>query len=231
VVSEPPVILIGAGGHARVLIDVLRRLDRGILFATEDDPELHGSDISGVPIRGADERILEHHPGSIGLVNAVGSVGRPSTRRRVFERFNDRGYRFESVIHPSAVVAASVELGEGVQVMAGAVIQPGVRIGTNVLVNTCASLDHDCVVAPHTHVAPGVTLSGGVRIGEAAHIGTGAVVIQGIEIGNGAIVGAGGVVVRNVPPGVTVVGVPAGPIREGRDDGDDRIDGRDGERA
>jgi len=211
--ADAPVILIGAGGHARVLIEALRLQGRHILFATDDDEGLLGTSVSGVRIEGPDGRVLEVPPDSVGLVNAVGSVTAPIDRRRVFEQFVERGYRFEQIIHPTAVLASSVELGEGVQVMAGAVIQPSVIIGPNVLINTRACIDHDCVIEAHVHVAPGVTLSGGVHVHDTVHIGTGATVIQGIDIGREAVVGAGAVVVRDVAAGATVLGVPARRIR------------------
>lgn len=216
--ADVPVILIGAGGHAGVLIEVLRQQGRHILFATDDDEGLHGSKVSGVQIEGPDARVLEVPPDSVRLINAVGSVTAPTRRRRVFEQFVERGYRFEQVIHPTAVLASSVELGEGAQVMAGAVIQPSAIIGPNVLVNTRACVDHDCVIEAHVHVAPGVTLSGGVHVHDTVHIGTGATVIQNIDIGREAVVGAGAVVVGDVSAGATVVGVPARRIRNAPED-------------
>jgi len=211
--ADVPVILIGAGGHAGVLIEALRLLGRNILFATDDDEGLHGNSVSGVRIAGSDGRVLEVPPDSVGLINAVGSVTAPTARRQVFEQFVERGYRFEQVIHPTAILASSVELGEGVQVMAGAVIQASTSIGPNVLINTLACVDHDCIIEAHVHVAPGVTLSGGVHVHDTVHIGTGATVIQSIDIGRQAVVGAGAVVVRDVAAGATVLGVPARRIR------------------
>lgn len=207
--AQRPVILIGGGGHARVLIEALRLQGRQILFATDDDEGLHGGEVFGVRIEGPDGCVLEIPADSVGLVNAVGSVTAPIGRRRVFEQFVERGYRFEQVIHPTAVLASSAELGEGVQVMAGAVIQPSAIIGPNALINTRASVDHDCVIEAHVHVAPGVTLSGGVHVHDTVHVGTGATVIQGIDIGREAVVGAGAVVVRDVEAGAIVLGVPA----------------------
>lgn len=211
--ADVPVILIGAGGHAGVLIEALRLQGRHILFATDDDEALHGSKVSGVRIEGPDDRVLEFPPDSVALINAVGSVAAPIDRRRVFEGFVERRYRFEQVIHPTAVIASSVKLGEGVQVMAGAVIQPSTIIGPNVLINTRACVDHDCRIEAHVHVAPGVTLSGGVHVHDTVHIGTGATVIQGIDVGREAVVGAGAAVVRDVAAGATVLGVPARRIR------------------
>lgn len=204
-----PVLLVGGGGHAKVLVEALLAGDAVIAGIVDADPARQGKDVLGVPVIGGDEVAGEYPAGEIRLVNAVGSTGLPVVRRGIFERFAARGFRFASVAHPSAVIASDVELGEGAQVMAGAVIQPGCRIGANTIINTRASVDHDCVIGDHAHIAPGVTLSGGVTVGEGCHIGTGATVIQGITIGEGSVVGAGAVVTKDVAAGVTVVGVPA----------------------
>ena len=205
----PTVIVVGAGGHARVLIDALQRAGIQILFATDADPAKHGQSVLGVPVIGGDEALAAHTPGSVHLVVGLGSVGADGPRRAVFERLAGNGHRFATVIHPSAVVAPDVTLLEGAQVMAGAVVQTGSRIGRNAIVNTGACVDHDCRIGNHAHVAPGVTLSGGVEIGEGAFVGVGACVIQSVRVGQGSVVAAGAVVIRDVPAGTCVMGVPA----------------------
>lgn len=204
-----PLILIGGGDHARVLIDLIQQLGHTILFASDNDPIRHGTSIAGVMVKGDDSLIKEYDLHKILLVNAVGSISRPVARRSVYATFKDLGYQFISLIHPHAIISPSSQMGEGVQVMAGAVIQAGVVLDDDVLVNTNTTVDHDCLIGKHVHVAPGVTLSGKVRIGDASHIGTGASVIQGIRIGTDAVVGAGSVVICDVPDHATVVGVPA----------------------
>lgn len=204
-----PVLVLGAGGHAKVLVEALLAHAAVIAGIVDADPALMGMTLLGVPVIGGDELVGEFPPTEIMLVNGIGSIGLPIKRRELFVKFKALGYRFATVIHPSAVVSSDVELGEGAQVMAGAVIQPGSRIGCNAIVNTRASVDHDCIIGNHCHVAPGVTLSGGVMTGESCHIGTGATVIQGVRIGGGSVAGAGALVLRDVPPAVTVVGVPA----------------------
>lgn len=183
-----PVIVLGAGGHAKVLIDALLASSVIIVGIVDPNPALAGTKILGVPVLGGDDVVDEIPPSQVQLVNGLGSVGLPANRQQLFARFKEMGYSFATVVHPSAVVASDVVLGEGPQVMAGAVIQPGSKIGLNSIINTRASVDHDCIIGDHVHIAPGVTLSGGVSVGACSHIGTGATVIQGISIGNGCLV-------------------------------------------
>jgi len=204
-----PVIVIGAGGHAKVLIDTLRTSSVVIEGIVDADPQLTGTKVLGIPVLGGDELLSTYIPADCVLVNAIGSVGSTLLRADLFCRFRSLGFRFLTIIHPSATIASDAILDEGAQVMAGAIIQPGSRIGMNSIVNTKVSIDHDCIIDADVHLAPGVTLSGGVRVGNGVHVGTGAIVIQGIEIGRNSVIGAGSVVLRDVPEGVTVYGVPA----------------------
>jgi sugar O-acyltransferase (sialic acid O-acetyltransferase NeuD family) len=210
-VRQPPVIVIGAGGHAGVLLHTLALLSRRVLFATETDEGRHGHEVGGVEIRGGDDLVFDHPPEAVELVNGIGSTRVPQSRRTVFERFRSAGYRFASVVHPTAVIAPTASLGQGVQVMAGAVVQHNARIGDNALLNTRASVDHDCVIGEHVHVAPGVTVCGSVLIGAATHVGAGATILQGLHIGDRVLIGAGSVVVSPVPSDSQVLGVPARP--------------------
>jgi sugar O-acyltransferase (sialic acid O-acetyltransferase NeuD family) len=204
-----PLIILGAGGHAKVLIDALRLRDGDLLGVTDADAGKKGGRLMGVPVFGGDEEVAKYPAETVRLVNGLGSVRVGHHRRDLFERFKSRGYLFARVIHPSAVLAADAVLSEGVQIMAGAVVQAGCRIGSNAIINTRATVDHDCDIADHVHISPGATLCGGVAVGEGAHIGAGATVIQGVRIGRNSLVAAGAVVIRDVPEGATVAGVPA----------------------
>jgi UDP-perosamine 4-acetyltransferase len=192
------VILIGGGGHARVLIDALRLTEVEIVGIIDQKYGEGFSSQVDVTVLGNDDAVLKYDPIEIRLVNAVGSISSTLKRKMIFEKFQAMGYRFQTVIHPSAVIASDVQLEEGVQVLAGAVIQTGSRIGANTIVNTKASVDHDCLVGRHVHLAPGVTLSGGVAIGDEVHMGTGSVVIQNIRVTGPGLVRAGSVVIQDL---------------------------------
>jgi UDP-perosamine 4-acetyltransferase len=199
--SLPPIIIVGAGGHAKVALDALRRAGRPVLGMVDQDQSKHGKIILGATVLGGDDVVFARRPEEIVLVNGVGSVRRPRTRRDVYERFTARGFKFTTVIHPSAIIAENVVLGAGAQIMAGAVIQAGARIGADTIINTGATLDHDCDIGEHVHVAPGVTLSGDVVVGPTTHIGCGATIVQGVKIGPDCLVHAGAVVVADIAEG------------------------------
>ncbi|MBX5437763.1 MAG: acetyltransferase [Alicyclobacillaceae bacterium] len=203
-----PVILLGGGGHAKVLLEILVYRSLDVLGYATDDSEPPKRTLPNVRWLGTDEAVTAFAPSEVELVNALGSTGRPEGRTNLYLAFKRKGYRFVSLVHPSATVSPTVLLGEGAQVLAGAVIQAGAVLGQNVIVNTRASVDHDCSVGDHVHIAPGATICGGVQIGEATHIGAGATVVQGVTIGRGCVIGAGAVVLKDVPDGSLVVGVP-----------------------
>ncbi|MGQ9558024.1 MAG: acetyltransferase [Desulfurispora sp.] len=204
--SKKSVILIGGGGHARVVLDLLLLNGTTVLGITEKYKQIT---LFNVPIIGDDDVILDYSPDKIMLANGLGFADSLENRAKVYNFFKKKGYRFETLIHPSAVLSPLACLAEGVQVMAGAVVQVGCLIGENTIINTRASVDHDCVLGKHVHIAPGAIVSGGVTIGDNAYIGAGATLIHGVTIGKNSIVAAGAVVVRDVPDNVTVMGVPA----------------------
>jgi UDP-perosamine 4-acetyltransferase len=203
-----PIIIIGAGGHAKVLIDALKLLTAPILGISEQDSATVNSELLGVAVICKNGELKKYPPEGVTLVNGLGGVKDTSSRREVFERLKMLGYVFSQVIHPSAVISANAVLGEGVQVMAGAIIQAGVRVAENTIINTKTSVDHDCQIGSHVHLAPGVTVCGNVKIGDSVHVGSGATIIQEIIVGPHCLIGAGTLVRSNVPAGATVIGVP-----------------------
>jgi UDP-perosamine 4-acetyltransferase len=193
-----PAILLGSGGHARVLLGTLRRLN--IEIAGIADPvKRTGEMCYGVEVLGNDEMILNFDCNKIELVNGIGSLpGDAGVRAALFDRFRRLNFRFKTLIDPSSLINEEVSLSEGVQVMMGVIIQSGAQIAENCIVNSGAIVEHDCRIGRHVHIAPGAVLSGGVEVGDHVHIGTGATVIQGIKIGEGSVIGAGVVLTRNV---------------------------------
>lgn len=201
-----PLVMVGGGGHARVLIDALRQSNAVAIVGIVDPSLPAGSSVaSGIVVLGGDEALERFQPADVLLVNAIGSVGSMRNRDAVYRRLSSAGFRFAPVVHPSAVISPSADLAGDIQAMAGCIVQCGASIGCNSIVNTKASVDHDCRLGETVHIAPGVTLSGAVTVGSATHIGTGACVIQGISIGSDCVVAAGSIVVRNVPDGSRLI--------------------------
>jgi sugar O-acyltransferase (sialic acid O-acetyltransferase NeuD family) len=191
-----PVIVLGTGGHARVLIDALLLSPVNLLGTTDTNHQ--NQSLLGVPYLGGDEVIEKYSSNEICLVNGIGSISQPYLRRTIFKKFKNLGYRFINVIHPSSIIATDVKLGEGVQVMAGAIIQSGSEIGDNSIINTRTSVDHDCRIGQHIHLAPGAILCGNVCIEDLGHVGAGAIILQSIRVGAQVLVDAGTLVKSDI---------------------------------
>lgn len=204
-----PVIIIGAGGHARVVLDSLRVTSIRVLGLTDDDKALWGTSIGHVPVLGSDEVLSAYSPGDVLLANGIGGASCLNTRHSIFVRYKARGYDFATIVHVASCIAEGVVLGEGVQVMAGAVVQPCTSIETNTIINTGASIDHDCSVGAHSHVGPGAVVCGGVTLGQSTLIGAGATIIPGVSIGDHCLVAAGSTVIDSIAAHARVSGTPA----------------------
>lgn len=205
---QKKVVVWGAAGHAKVAADILRRMEYDVVgFIDEVEPGRQGElFFSSTVLGGADvvESLLAR-----GVRRAFVGFGNNLRRLLVGERLASCGFELVQAIHPTAVLGSEVALGAGSMLAAGAIINPSTSIGNHVIVNTRASVDHDCVVEDGAHVGPGVTLGGHVHVGRAAWIGIGATILDHKCIGAGAIVGGGAVVVDDIPEDVVVVGVPA----------------------
>ncbi|KYP11480.1 MAG: acetyltransferase [Limnobacter sp. CACIAM 66H1] len=202
----PPFVLLGAGGHSRVILALARAANYEVLGVC--DPVLEEqkvSDWEGLKVLGGDNVLTEFEPEEVSLMLGVGPLPRNNLRERLFDLWSGRGYNFPALVHPASWVAPDVMLHRGVQIMAGAIIQPGTLIGENSTINTHASVDHDCTLGKHVHVAPGATICGSVCVGDSAFIGAGSTVIQQLDIGTKALVGAGTTVIRNLKPGEHLV--------------------------
>ena len=195
--KNKPVILIGSGGHAGVLVEILEA-NRIKTLGIVDPNKRTGEKYFGLEVIGNDSIIRQHSPKEIYLVNGLGSLPGVNTRWEISEKFRSLEYKFLSLIHPNASVSRDVKIGEGVQIMNGSIIQHGVTIGKDCILNTGIIVDHNCSIGNYGHLAPGCVLSGGVSIGERVHIGTGSSIIQNIEIGNNVIIAAGSIIHKNI---------------------------------
>lgn len=204
-------VILGAGGHAKVVLDCLEATQQmEVVSVLDSNAKLWGKEILGIPIQGGDDLLVEMiQEGTRLFFVGVGSVKETIVRQKLYEKAVTAGLDSFTLLHPKAICSPRTQIGKGSLLCAGAILNVGVVLGQNVIINTGAIVDHDCRVDDHVHIAPGVTLSGSVWVQAGAHVGTGASVRQNIIIGKGAVVGVGAVVVKNVPAGAVVKGIPA----------------------
>ncbi|OGT39838.1 MAG: hypothetical protein A3E81_01565 [Gammaproteobacteria bacterium RIFCSPHIGHO2_12_FULL_36_30] len=209
-----PIFIIGAGGHAKVLLECLQQNSKieigGFL---EIDKKLIGTALLEFSIFDQEIILKKYSAKNILLANGIGSVNIPALRSEQFKKLKKMGYDFYTVIHPTSYYSVDVVIGEGSQLLARTTVLTGTRIGCNTIINTSASIDHDCAIGNHVHIAPGAVLSGEVVIEDNCHIGAGATIIQGISVGANSLIAAGAVVVENLPKNSRVAGVPAKQIQ------------------
>lgn len=211
-----PLVVIGFGGHGRVVVSALTAAGHRIIAVTDLHPHLVTCASKNIEVI-TDEMLRERfRPQDVMLVLGLGSV-KPTTEqgltRQTVKSFQDLGYRFIGFQHPAAWVASDAIVSPTAQIHAGVIVQPGARVGDFSILNTRASVDHDCQIGSFCHIGPGSTLSGNVFVGNGSHLGTGCNVIQGIQIGESSFVAAGATVVRDVPNHESVKGVPAKSFR------------------
>ena len=207
------VVIWGASGHALVVADILRHRGEYEIIGLLDsvNPDRKGTHFAGLPVLGGSEHLEELK--RLGTRHLIFGFGDCSGRLRLAKLAEEAGFQFATAVHPNATVAADVQLGVGSVVMAGAVINSGAVIGRNTIINTCSSVDHECILGEAVHISPGSHLAGKVIVGDGAWIGIGAVVLSGIKVGAHSLAGAGAVITKDVPAGVVVYGVPAKAVR------------------
>ncbi|MGD2119551.1 MAG: acetyltransferase [Chromatiales bacterium] len=204
---NPPIIMLGNGGHAAVLQEILLAQSQPFAGFTAPDKQQRFS--RTLNYLGEDSVVEDYAADEVRLVNGIGSVGSTSTKARLFEEFSQKNYQFADVIHPTAIVSDSATLGKGVQLLAGSVVNTGAVISDNVLLNSRAVVEHHCRIGKHCHIASSATVCGDCVVGDNVHIGAGAIVLQGVTIGAGAVIAAGSVVIKDVESLTLVAGVPA----------------------
>lgn len=213
--SATPLVLVGAGEHARVILDAARsRPDLWVMAgycAPSASPELSGA--LGLSWLGDDADLAARAPAGARLVIGVGALGPSPKRRELVTRHEAARASWATVVHARAVVADSATLAPGVVVLAGAVVNPGAAVGAHAIINTGAIVEHDVRIGDFAIIGPGSVLGGGASVGEGAFIGLGSRVRDHISVGAGALVGMGAVVVGPVADGERVLGIPARPWR------------------
>jgi len=203
------VVVYGAGGHGKVVLDILLESGVDVLGFLDDDQERVGQIVNGHKILGDFAYLDNDRSVSVAL-----GIGNNEIRRNIYEKLSQSNVNVTTAIHPKATLSKEITIGRGVVIMAGAIINPSVVIEDGVVVNTGASVDHDCHLEKFVQVWPGAHIAGTVRIGECSYIGMGANVIQNINIGKNVVVGAGAAVVDHIPDDVLAVGVPAKILRK-----------------
>jgi sugar O-acyltransferase (sialic acid O-acetyltransferase NeuD family) len=203
--------LYGAGGHSRVVTDVLDSLNIAVVGIFDDQPA--NAKLQGI----GSVAVIDFQDNSLPELDAplIISVGNNTRRAEIARRLTATYVvvTYGKAIHGTAIISAKASIGEGTVVLHGAIIQSSTVIGKHVLVNTAASIDHDNVIGDYAHISPHATLCGHVQVGEGTHIGAGAVVIPSIRIGQWCSIGAGAVVIRDIPDFATAVGNPAKVIK------------------
>jgi sugar O-acyltransferase (sialic acid O-acetyltransferase NeuD family) len=202
--GETHTILIGGGGHAKVVLDAALRAGIELHGFVDDDDDAPITRLRGCPARVGALRDVRSNTDFHPLI----AVGDLSLRRELIDAFTTVEYALP-IAHPSAVIAPSSTVALGGFVGAGAIINADAKVCAHAIINTGAIVEHDCRVGINTHIAPGAVLGGGVVVGDDTLVGIGATVLPGVKIGGSVIVGAGAVVIEDVEDGATVVGVPA----------------------
>lgn len=207
------VIIIGAGGHAKVVADALLSAGMTLLGFIDRDVATHGRMLCNAKVLGDDQILNRYHRDEVWLANGIGGVGDTSNRMKVQLQIERAGWKFVDVRHASATVSSFARIGRTVQLLAGAIVQPDAILDEGCIVNTRAVIEHDVHLGAWVHVAPGAVICGNSKVGSQSHVGAGSVIRNGIVVGPSSVIGAGAVVVKNFDGHGKLVGVPARLVR------------------
>lgn len=199
------IVLIGSGGHCKSIIDSIEGLKKFDIVAIVEKKE-DGLGIN--KIEKNEELSLLYKSGIRNAFIAVGSIGNPSARMKLYELLKNMGYKFPIIIDKTAIVSKSSKIEEGVFIGKGAIVNANVIIKKQCIINSGSIVEHDCIINEFVHLAPGVTLSGRVSVGEGTHVGTNSTIIQNVVVGKNVLIGAGSVIIRDVSDGVKIYGNP-----------------------
>lgn len=200
---KKPVAIVGYSGHSYVIIDIL--LNAGRLVTAYCDQEEKASNPYHLQYLGKESEVIDR----LKKFDFFACIGHNGIREKVHTQLSQYLGNPINAIHPSAVISASVRMGDGIMIAANATLNPLVELGRGVICNTSTSIDHECIIGDFTHIAPGAVLCGNVIVGRSSFIGANSVIRQGIHIGDNVVIGAGSVVIKDVPDNTTVIGNPA----------------------
>lgn len=203
-------ILIGGGGHGESIIDTIRGLETYSIAGILDPGKKAGTDVLGIKVIGSDQDLTYFfNMGIRNAVIAVGSMGNPGPRQKLYQLCRNIGYELPNIIDKSAILSETLKMGEGNFIGKGVLINTGVTIGNGTIINTGAILEHGCRIEDFVHIAPGCVLCGNVQVKANAHIGAHSTLLQGVSIGNGTMIGAGSLVLKNISSKKLAYGSPA----------------------
>lgn len=205
------VIFVSAGSHASALLDIL---DHASIIGYTENENQQKYGFQNIKYLGNDVTIKNYSPSNVVLVNGLGMLSPFSRRMEIHSDLRNQGYRFKSIIHSKSIVSNKATLDEGVQIMAGAIVQNDAYIGANTIINTGSIVDHQSILKDNVHIAPGVTICGGVKVGINTFVGAGSTVLQNINVGKNVLIGAGSLVNKNIPDNSLAYGNPVRIIKK-----------------
>jgi sugar O-acyltransferase (sialic acid O-acetyltransferase NeuD family) len=197
--NQKPLVIIGAGGHASVLLDILKQQNRKVIAYISPDTAENKELFEGIKHLQKDEDISQFTPEKIKLINGIGHMPNSQLRAKIYQKFTELGYQFSGVIADSAIISSKASIASCAQVLAGAIVQVGSVIGANCIINTGAIIEHDTLIGANVHMAPKTLVCGSSKIGQASFVGAGATIINNINVGEYCVVAAGTCTVKNMP--------------------------------